>query len=201
MYNYSYEYDNSSVVDAVIPYYVEHEQDYDTFYLMDDLESTATSYPNGTIAAPCYGSQIFHRGDNFSAIPLDVTNMFREERPTADEVYDYACNYYITNALGVAYENLTLDFQPLWDAPEYKYISPAEKLKLGDTATVFFPEYGLIKPLRVIKTTWDALKERYTKLEFGNSQRTIFNVAVSGGTKEADPNAGYIIDTDVPIDE
>ena len=143
-------------------------------------------------------NQPYERGDRFTAIPLDVTNVFPADDdgnlPSADDVYNYACGYYNSHSYGVAYENLTIEFSPLWDAPEYEYISPAEKLKMGDTATVFFPEYNLLKPLRVVKTTWDVLRERYTKLEFGNTQRTLYNVSVSGGTKDADPDSGTIID-------
>lgn len=204
----TYEYDVGDKRDAYIPYWIDQDADYVmNKYLMTDMQSVARSYPDGAIASPCVYDHVYTRGDRFTAAPLDVTGAFNKNvtddnpdgLPTADDVYDYAYNEYHSKNIGQAYENLTIDFQPLWQSPEYsRYVAPAEKLKLCDTAQVFIPELGVNKRMKVCKTVWDVLQEKYTRLEFGSSQRTIFTVGYDNGTAEETAEGTVIID-DTPI--
>lgn len=189
-----YEYDISGQCDAVIPYWVDSETK--TQYLLPNLDSVARSYPYPAIAAPSYYDTVYVEDGTFYAVPVDFTNTF-DTKPTADDLFDAATEYYHSNATSMPYENLTIQFAPLWDSPEYKYISDAEKLKLCDIATVVFPEYGLVRPMKLVKATWDCLLDRYTAMEFGSSTRTIYNVDAPGNTLAADTDVTYVdIDTD-----
>lgn len=206
----TYEYDESDRRDAYIPYWIDQEANYImNKYFMPYMPSRETTYPSDAIAAPCPHDQVYAYGGQFSAAALDVTSAFEKHvtddnpdgLPTADDVYDYAYNEYHSKNIGRAYENLTIDFQPLWQSTEYsRYVAPAEKLKLCDTAQVFIPELGVNKRMKVCKTVWDVLQEKYTRLEFGSSQRTIFTVGYDNGTAEETAEGTVIID-DTPIEE
>lgn len=204
----TYEYDESDKVDAYIPYWIDPDADYIMKkYPLDLLPSNATSYPDGAVGAPSLYDHVYTHGDYFSAVPLDVSSVFDKQvtssnpdgLPTADDVYDYACNEYRVKSIGKPYENLAIDFQPLWQSTEYsRYVAPAEKLKLCDTAQIVIPELGINKRMKICKTIWDVLQEKYTRLEFGSSQRTIFTVGYDNGTAEETAEGTVIID-DTPI--
>lgn len=204
----TYEYDVSDVREAYIPYWtlrLEGSSDY-TFF-MYQMPRDLRSYPDGAVGAPCVYDHVYTKCDTFSAAPLDVTSQFKRNvtddnpdgLPTADDVYDYASNEYNSKHIGQAYENLTIDFRPLWQSSEYsRYVAPAEKLKLCDTAQVFIPELGIAKRMKICKTVWDVLQEKYTRLEFGSSQRTVYTVNYDNGTAEETAEGTVIID-DTPI--
>lgn len=209
---FTYEYDESDKRDAYIPYWTDPNGDFlSNEYVMDMLPSSATSYPADAIGAPCVYDHVYVRGDYFTAAPLDVTSVFEKNvtdgnpggLPTADDVYDYASNEYNSKHIGQAYENLTIDFQPIWQSPEYNQnTAPAEKLKLCDTAQLFVPELGVNKRMKVCKTVWNVLEERYTRLEFGSTQRSIYTVNSDSGTaEESQEGTVIIVDEDIPIGE
>lgn len=190
-----YEYDDSDVANAVIPYWVDKDGAY---FLLSDLDDSGTGIKPDYIGVP--GSYQYNQ--RFSAVLLNLTNeLGTDSTPSADAMKTKAMEYYDAHCITGGYENLTIDFQPLWQSPEYsRYVAPAEKLKLCDTAQVFIPELGIAKRMKVCKTVWDVLQERYTRLEFGSFQRTIFTVNYSNGTAEETAEGAVIID-DTPIEE
>lgn len=193
-----YEYDISGQCDAVIPYWIDPQTR--VHYLLPDLNSEDRSYPYPAIAAPFIYDTIYVDNGRFTAVPVDFSSRF-DEQPSADDLFDAATEYYYSNAISRPYENLTVEFAPLWDSTEYKYISDAEKIKLCDIVTVVFPEYGLVKPMKLVKATWDCLLERFTAMEFGSTQRTIYNVDAPGNTLQAETDTTYVDGgTDIELD-
>lgn len=83
--------------------------------------------------------------------------------------------------------NLKVDFIDLSKTTEYKNYTFLESVAMGDTVTIEL-DYTQVE-LRVIKTTYDALSHRYTKLELGefranyitDSQKDITNIVKKEG--------------------
>lgn len=189
-----YEYDESDYAESVVPYVIDSDGN---ALLLENLTSEQGLYPD-YIGVPGQ----YKYNDRFVAVLVDFSSEF-DGTPNADELEAKAREYYNTHCLKGAYENLTIDFQPLWQSPEYsRNIAPAEKLKLCDTAQVFVPELGINKRMKVCKTVWNVLEERYTRLEFGSSQRTIYTVNYDNGTaEETDEGTVIIVDEDIPVGE
>lgn len=192
----TYEYDESDIRDSVAPYYTVsttgstyEEQIASIVYLNGNNNNQKSDGSFTALDEDAIDIDNDPKGTATRLAALDLTGEF-SEAPTQADLYEKAIEQY--NNLSVVHprETLTINFQPLWESPEYEYIAPAEKLKLCDTATVIIPEIGLAKRMKVVKVVWDALVERYVSMEFGSQQRTIYNVASINGTKnEADPYA------------
>ena len=84
-------------------------------------------------------------------------------RAAVQELYDNKVNYPIVN--------IKVDWLELSQTEEYKQYSALERVHLGDTihANIF----GLNYETRVIKTTYNPLKDRIEKFEIGTFQPTI----------------------------
>lgn len=110
---------------------------------------------------------------------LDCTDKFEEE-PTQTELNDYVTQYASDNHLGYTHLNsMTVKFIPLWQTEEYKDVAVLETVELGDTVHVVYDRHDY--ELRVIKTQFDVLNERFLQIELGTKKasmnQTIQNIA------------------------
>lgn len=110
---------------------------------------------------------------------LDCTDKFEEE-PTQTELNDYVTQYASDNHLGYTHLNsMTVKFIPLWQTEEYKDFAVLETVELGDTVHVVYDRHNY--ELRVIKTQFDVLNERFLQIELGTKKasmnQTIQNIA------------------------
>ena len=99
-------------------------------------------------------------------IPYDFTDKF-ENAPTEAQLRSIAQAYVRSHGFGVPKVSLEVSFVNLSDTEEYKNILPLQSLNLCDTVTVQFEKLGVNVKSKVVSTTWDALAERYTKIEIG----------------------------------
>lgn len=105
---------------------------------------------------------------------LDATSDF-DEQPTTDQLNTRATQYISDNSLDTPSVNLTVSFVPLWQTEEYKNVAALERVNLGDTVHVYFEDYGVNATAKVIRTTYDVLKERYTAIELGKAKSSLSN--------------------------
>lgn len=118
-------------------------------------EETTVALPEKTVAVP--GEFDFTR-----ILPLDLSSAF-EEQPTADQLRTSA-RYYITdNKVGIPKVSLSLSFVQIG----------SERLDLCDTVTVEFAAMGVSARAKVVKTTYNVLKERYDAVEVGDVRASI----------------------------
>lgn len=90
-------------------------------------------------------------------LTLDLSSVF-EDAPTADQLRT-AAEYYITdNKVGVPRVSITLSFAQL----------DGEKVELCDTVSVVFAAMGVTATAKVVKTTFDVLRDRYSSVEVGD---------------------------------
>lgn len=102
---------------------------------------------------------------------LDASSEY-QEKPTADQLGDYASKYVTDNDIGSPSVNITASFEALWQTEEYKSIAPLERVSLCDTVTVWFPDLGIDATSQVIRANYDVLRERYNEIELGDMQQS-----------------------------
>lgn len=121
------------------------------------------------------------------AVPMDLSEDF-DEAPTPTQLrdrcqakLDASDNYQVK-------ENIEVDFVQLWQTEEYKDFQSLQQVFLCDTVHLEYAQRGISATAKVIKTVYDPLHERYTKIELGEPrtsyaqqlQESIVTPAVSG---------------------
>lgn len=106
-------------------------------------------------------------------VPMDFSGEFSEE-PTATQLQAAAENYLAENEPWAAFDNITVDFVQLWETEDYKDVAVLERCSLCDTVSVYFPALGVTNThAKIIKVTYDVLRERYSSMELGSPQTTL----------------------------
>lgn len=109
-------------------------------------------------------------------VPLDLSSYF-ENAPTVAELETKAADYLEDNDTWNPSSNIEVSFVALWQTEEYKDIAVLERVKLCDYVTVEYPRGDISVKAKVIKTVYDVLLERYTKIELGSvKQNTLAQI-------------------------
>ena len=103
---------------------------------------------------------------------IDLTQDF-EEVPSKTQLNDAAEAYALRNKIGIPTVSLEVGFVPLSKTSEYRNIQGLEEVYLGDSVTVKFPKMGVNATARVVKTEYDAIKDRYITVCIGDVKKTI----------------------------
>ncbi len=112
---------------------------------------------------------------------LDCTDKF-ENQPTLQQLDSYVTQYANDNHLGYTHLNsMTVKFIPLWQTEEYKNLAVLESVELGDTVHVTYERHNY--ELRVIKTQFDVLNERFLQIELGTKKASM-NQTIQSIAKE-----------------
>ena len=118
------------------------------------------------------------------AYPLDITNELPKDAEINQVTLRKCAEEYIkAHKLGVPEVNITLSLMQIWDSPEYVQKANGERISLCDTVTVRFHELGIDAEAKVIKTEYDSLAERYSKIEVGDARSSLADTVV--GVKES----------------
>lgn len=105
---------------------------------------------------------------------LDLSGYY-EEAPTVAQLEARAQTFLDNNQPWLPKENISIDFVALWQTEEYKDIAPLERVQLCDTVTVVYTDLGVQATAKVIEVVWDALLERYNKIELGDAKSSFAN--------------------------
>lgn len=101
----------------------------------------------------------------------DFTDAFGDgEAITEEKLRAKAQSWVNTSGFDVPSVNITVSFINLWQTPEYAKYAILERVNLCDTVAVEYSELGITAEAKVIKTKYDALKEKYISLELGNAR-------------------------------
>lgn len=102
---------------------------------------------------------------------VDLTSKFSNgEEFTEEKLRSKAESYANTTEIGIPKVNIKVSFVQLWQTEEYKNIAPLERVRLCDEVTVKFSELGINVTAKVIKTVYDALREKFESVEIGNAK-------------------------------
>lgn len=147
----------SNVITGIYPYWL-------------SSEGELTELPEKIVNAP--GTYNFTR---ISAV--DFSGDFEEE-PTEAELREKAEDYISSNNVGVPTVSITVEFQPLEQTEEYKDIALLERVNLCDTVNVEYSELGVSATAKCVKTTYDALKDKYISIDLGDVKTNIADTIV-----------------------
>ena len=114
----------------------------------------------------------------------DFSSDFGGNAPTQSSLDAAVKKYAEENDINSIKASVTVSFVNLAQSPEYANIAPLETVNLCDTVTIYHKELGVNIKAKVIKTVYDTIAEKYTKIELG-SARTNMSSIISQTVKEA----------------
>lgn len=160
------EYDTSGAYNGVVPYWV-NSSDKTVFpsgssqFLVEELISDSYRFPGQ------YKRRL---------VPLDLSDQF-ETQPTTVQLRT-AANAHLEQAKPwVPFNSLTINFVPFeQDAEQAQATAAVQNARLYDTVRVVVPPMDADVTVRVIKTVYNVLLDRYDSLEVGQPQVTLSDV-------------------------
>jgi len=172
------EYDESDTFSAIAPYW---KNDEEVVYLPEivvvsdsvPVEDMPWTDENGEYIHGTNGEPIYFRYARIEPVAMDLSASF-DEKPTVEQLREKARQYLANNKPWEPHENITIDFEALWQTTEYESVAALERLALCDSASIYYPEIGIIvENKKIIKTQYDFLNERYLQMEFGALQSSL----------------------------
>lgn len=100
-------------------------------------------------------------------MPLDLSQAF-ETQPTEDQLRERAQKYMVDNEIGTPTVSWKVQFVQLEQTEEYKGKALLERVLLGDSVAVHFPEMGVSASARAVSIRYDSLLERYESVTLGS---------------------------------
>lgn len=114
----------------------------------------------------------------------DFSSDFGENAPTQSSLDAAVKKYAEDNDINSIKASVTVSFVNLAQSPEYANIAPLETVNLCDTVTIYHKELGVNIKAKVIKTVYDTIAEKYTKIELGSARADMSSI-ISQTVKEA----------------
>lgn len=118
-------------------------------------------------------------------ITVDFSGDF-DEQPTTEQLQQRTQQYITDNQIGVPDVSITVSWVQLEQYSGYEGLSLLERVTLGDTVTVEFPPLGVEATARVVKTTYDALLDRYVSADIGSVKANIADTIANQQQQIAD---------------
>lgn len=170
---------------AVVPFWLGSEGALVTLPEKVLIYSGATIYEanltneNQVIIRDHLGNPITVTYQQINAIPLDMSSDFQEQ-PTEAELRDAATAKFNASEGWLPKQNIDVDFVQLWQTEEYENFAPLQRVGLCDTVSVYYDELGVnTVDMRVCKTVFNVLLDRYDSIELGQLQNTLAQTITS----------------------
>lgn len=165
----------------------EHDSDISDVYT-DLLPYAVTEDENGNETVITLTEQILQIGKTTlsqrKTLIKDFTDSFDIDAViTEDLLREKAQKYLENNPLGMETPTLTISFEALWKQPEYAAV--LERVALCDTVTVRHSELGISEHVKVIKTVYDTLAEKYVSITLGSAKASLLST-ISDTTQSVD---------------
>lgn len=155
----------------------EHDSDISDVYT-DLLPYAVTEDEEGNETVITLAEQIIQIGKTTlsqrKTLIKDFTDSFDIDAViTEDLLREKAQKYLENNPLGMETPTLTISFEALWKQPEYAAV--LERVALCDTVTVRHSELGISEHVKVIKTVYDTLAEKYVSITLGSAKASLLS--------------------------
>lgn len=105
-------------------------------------------------------------------VTLDMSQDFKE-KPEVEQLRTAANVYLGRSGIGIPTVSIKVSFINLADTDEYTDIAPLQTVKLCDMINVQFEKLGISSTAKIVKTTYDVLKERYVSVEVGSLRSSL----------------------------
>ena len=156
--------DADGIFDAVVPFY------------RDDATGEVLTLPEKILAIDSANIE--------RAKALDLSDRW-ESVPTVEQLRTKAQEYLTNSDKTAPAETLKVSFVALWQTEEYKDFAPLQRVELCDTVHVYYAALGVNASMRVIRTVYDCLLERYDTIELGTASYTMSDAVKSISTETA----------------
>ena len=100
-------------------------------------------------------------------VPMDFSSDFQEQ-PTEAQLRAHAQVYVNQSGVGIPKVSIDVSFVNLADTEEYKDLIALQAVELCDTIPVQFEPLGIDTDAKIVKTEYDTLSEKYTKITVGS---------------------------------
>ena len=117
---------------------------------------------------------------------IDYSDRFDEENiPNVSKLQTLAQNEYRDNKVDIPKQNFKIEFIPLSKCVGYEGLE--DKISLCDTVTIKDSRYNINTQAKVIKVTFNVLKDRYESMELGEPRTSLGDVIGGGGDSTVGP--------------
>lgn len=125
-------------------------------------------------------------------LPLDCTEYFAEQ-PTQAQLKARAKLYMEQNEVGVPRVSWKIQFVSLEQTDEYRDYTQLERVLLGDTVSVIFPELNVNASARVVSVDYDPVAGRYNSITLGSVRSNMARSFVQQSQKvEEKPSRDWV---------
>ena len=117
---------------------------------------------------------------------IDASSSF-DEPPTPEQLLAWGRTYVQNNAKTGIPLSVKISFVQLWQTEEYKNIAPLQRLRIGDTITIFYEALGVDNVARISGYDYDVLLERYDSMTVGDIISSLASTIakdIKGATKD-----------------
>ncbi len=165
----------------------------------------ATTDSDGTASSESYETIVYLNDktlwssdgvDNYAypmAVPVDFSSNIKveDDRSDADnpkyateddvrtQLQTLADEYLKNNKGWNPSNNIEVSFAQLWQTEEYEGVAALQRVGLCDTVHVVYPKLNVTVSMKVIKTEYNVLLERYDSMELGEAKSSMSSSLVS----------------------
>lgn len=111
-----------------------------------------------------------------SGTPVPIAKNFSSDfknSPAVSDLIQAARDFLTANEPWNPTKNITIDFVELWQTDEYENVASLQRVRLGDTVSVYHPDLNItVDEIEVIKVVYDPLAEKYLSMELGSEKTT-----------------------------
>lgn len=193
----THELDYSSSYNTVVPYWANMDKTeivtLPEKYVFSNVAPTISNNwtEDGTPITDDSGNIIEFMTTDGKAVPLDLSESW-EEPPTEDELRAKGLDYLNNSRAWIPSENLRVDFVALWQTEDYANVAPLQTVKLCDTVTVLYPDLGVNAKVKVIKTVYNTLLDRYSEIELGDPVSSFADTVTAQATADVKESPSFL---------
>lgn len=111
---------------------------------------------------------------------IDYSEKFDDDNlPNAEKLERLAKKEYAVNKVDVPKQNYKIEFVPLSKCAGYEGLE--DRINLCDVVTIRDTRYNIDTQSKVIKVTYDVLRDRYESMELGEPRTTLGDIVSGGG--------------------
>ena len=145
-----------------------------------DMDSAYTGIygyvKNDEVDLKSYMSVTNSSGINAKTLIRDFSSDFSGDEITQAKLDSAVSAYVSKNDINSPSVSMTVSFVDLSQSPEYASFSALEAVNLCDTVKIYHKDLNIDIKAKVIKTTYDVLRERYTSIELGSPRANFADV-------------------------
>lgn len=145
-----------------------------------DMDSAYTGLygyvKNDNVDLKSYVSVTNSSGINAKMLIRDFSSDFSGDEITQAKLDSAVSAYISKNDINSPSVSMTVSFVDLSQSPEYASFSALEAVNLCDTVKIYHKDLDIDIKAKVIKTTYDVLRERYTSIELGSPRANFADV-------------------------